>query len=219
MTGTMTSTDCISVRRLLSGDSAAFGRVVEIYTDSIAASGRKPLEQFRRMLEREDYRFLVAELEGRVIGFAVLFLARSAAVALLEYLAVAEGERGRGTGAALFQHAVEGMERARPGATMLLEVDSDRLADADQDLRRRRQAFYRRLGCRRIEGLAYRLPLPGPQHEMNLLMWSRTPVESVRREELVRWLALLYEEVYGRPEDDPRLGMMSESLPAVVRVV
>jgi len=215
----MTTTDCIRLRRLVSADRAAFARVVEIYTDSIAASGRKPLDPFRRMLEREDYRFWVAERQGRVAGFAVVFLASDAPVALLEYLAVAEGERGRGTGAALFGAAVDEIERERPGVKILLEVDSDRVAAEDQDLRRRRLAFYRRLGCRQVEGLAYRLPLPGPQHEMDLLVWSRSPVQSVARAMLAGWLRLIYRQVYERPEDDPRLGVMTESLPEVVSVV
>ena len=93
---------------------------------------------------------------------------------------------------------------------MLLEVDSDREPSPDQALRRRRQGFYRRLNCQRIDGLCYILPLPGEgaPPEMDLMVYFPDAVPTVARVRLKRWLEVIYHEVYGCAEDDPRISEM-----------
>ena len=44
---------------------------------------------------------------------------------------------------------------------VLFEVDSDREASSDRAVRTRRIRFYRRLGCVKIAGLRYLMPLRG----------------------------------------------------------
>src|SRR5437762_12513792 len=108
------------------------------------------------MVRTPEYRVWVIQDAGHVTGFSILFLPPAERFALLEYMAVAAERRNHGLGSELFKQTVVGAV-----TPILLEVDSDREACADRQIRTRRQQFYRRLGCVRISGLHYILPLPG----------------------------------------------------------
>ena len=187
----------------------AIESVCRIYEASIPASERKPVEAIRDMAKRPDYRLLTAVSDGRVLGFAAVFTPPGEFFALLEYLAVDPAVRGAGIGAGLFRAAVEAVGGgAAGGRWMLIEVDADVSDDAaDLHLRRRRQAFYRRLGCRRVAGLAYELPLrtrglPPPMH-----LFVHGGI-ALTRPELGRALRIIYPQVYGQPAGDPRIDRM-----------
>ncbi|HEY6274579.1 MAG TPA: GNAT family N-acetyltransferase [Terriglobales bacterium] len=168
------------------------------------------------MVASLDYRTVLSKKEdGRVTGFTILFLPRSEAFGLLEYMAVADGWRSRGLGAALFRHCIQTTleERGRP-LPVLVEVDSDREESADRALRARRQQFYRRLGCFRIAGLAYILPLPGetPPPEMDLLIYPNGNLREFPKRDLEAWLKVIYRIVYDCPQEDPRIKRMLDSI-------
>jgi hypothetical protein len=111
------------------------------------------------------------------------------------------------------------VERALPpgkrSLPVLLEVDSDREDASDRALRTRRERFYRRLGCLRIAGLRYLMPLAGegPAPEMDLLVYTAEPLGPLARSEVQRWLETIYRDVYHCPPDDPRLAQMVAPLP------
>jgi hypothetical protein len=102
----------------------------------------------------------------------------------------------------------------------VLEVDSDREAGGDRQIRARRQQFYRRLGCVRISGLHYLLPLPGqgPAPEMDLLVYSAEPLRQLPKPELERWLRTIYRDVYRCSSDDPRIVQMLHNVSDPVRL-
>jgi hypothetical protein len=102
----------------------------------------------------------------------------------------------------------------------LLEVDADREAGGDQQIRKRRQQFYRRLGCVRISGLRYILPLPGagPPPAMDLLVYSAEPLRQLPKADLERWLRTIYRDVYRCSPDDPRIGQMLPDVSDPVRL-
>jgi hypothetical protein len=103
---------------------------------------------------------------------------------------------------------------------VLLEVDSDREAGEDQQIRTRRLRFYRRLGCLQISGLEYILPLPGvgAPPEMDLMVYSTPPLRQVPKSELERWLSTIYRDVYHAAPHDPRIARMLHELPDPVRL-
>ena len=103
---------------------------------------------------------------------------------------------------------------------VLLEVDSDREACTDRAIRTRREGFYRRLGCLRIAGLRYLMPLAGEGSppEMDLLVYKAEPLDrlaqsEIPRSEVQRWLETIYKDVYHCSPDDPRLAQMVAGLP------
>lgn len=193
---------------LATGDERAFARLVEIYEASLPATERKPVGVLQVMLARDDYRFVVARRGEGIVGFGVVFVGEE--VGLLEYLAVDAAARGAGVGAGLFRECAARVGAGRP---MLVEVE-----EPDDGERQRRVAFYRRLGCREVEGLRYILPLPGGPPPMRILV-AGFVAETVAREAVRRWLVTVYTRVYGQVQEDGRIGRMVAGLSDPVRLV
>src|SRR5450432_210541 len=205
------------LEQLSSSEGETFRQLYAIYAASIAAREQKREAWIAAMIEAPEYHVWVAKAGGLVRGFSILFVPAAGGFALLEYMAVAPDQRNHGLGAELFRrtvaHAVTPEGRPLP---VLLEVDADREDASDRALRTRREGFYRRLGCLRIAGLHYLMPLAGEgaPPEMDLLVYSSAePLGRLGRSELLRWLETIYRDVYRCSPDDPRLPQMVADLP------
>jgi GNAT superfamily N-acetyltransferase len=206
----------VKLEQLESSEGEAFRQLYAIYAASIAAREQKREGWIAAMIGTPEYRVWVAKAGGVVRGFSILFVPAAGGFALLEYMAVAPDQRNQGLGAELFRRTVE--DAATPGGRklpVLLEIDSDREASSDRAIRTRRERFYRRLGCLRIAGLHYLMPLAGEGSppEMDLLVYSAEPLGRLGRNELQRWLETIYRDVYRCSPDDPRLAQMVADLP------
>ncbi|MEY4509404.1 MAG: hypothetical protein RLZZ450_1526 [Pseudomonadota bacterium] len=189
-----------SYSQLSSEDQAGFDELYALYRSALPEHEQKSRAQLLAMLETPGYLFLCAERAQRLAGFAVVYQCQTAALALLEYLAVAESERRSGLGASLFMRA----ERHAADSVFLIEMDAPSASDPFSV---RRSSFYTRQGCRRVEGLTYILPLPG---KLPPPMWLLTleARDQVPRSELAGWLCTLYSEVYDCEQSDPRIARM-----------
>jgi GNAT superfamily N-acetyltransferase len=191
-----------------------FPAIEALYSAAFPRSERKPVQFLAEALVRPDYRLLALEDEGRFIAFALIYRSPREQVSLLEYMAVVEAMRGRGWGSRLFHAAVEAAD-----APLLIELESDRDADSAADVRTRRKNFYLRLGCRRLRGFDYVMPKvaeaePPP---MELLVHGLSS-PALSGEQLGRWLGDIYRNVYGRRDDDPRLGAMRAAMAGDIRL-
>jgi GNAT superfamily N-acetyltransferase len=214
-------TDLDRVEQLQSCGGSTFRELYEIYAASIAVREQKPEAWICAMVRAPDHWVGVVKDTGHVKGFSILFLPPAERFALLEYMAVTPELRNRGLGSALFkQTVVRAMTPQHGGLPILLEVDSDREASADRELRTRRQQFYRRLGCVRVSGLHYILPLPGhgPAPEMDLMLYSAEPLRQLPKGDLERWLRTIYRDVYHCSFDDPRIVQMLRNVSDPVRL-
>ncbi len=154
-----------------------------------------------------------------MLGYAIVRALDDSDAALLEYMAVAPDRRSQGIGQQLFTEAAN--LAAGSSKFLLVEVDSDKLRNDDQADRIRRKMFYRRLGCKEIEGLDYIMPpvstvLPGA---MDVLIHGRQLPPHIERARIRRWLECCYVEVYGLSASDPRIETMVSGLPANVRLI
>ena len=192
-----------------------------IYCESIGLREQKCRADLAAMVSKPNYRLLLAQDDSSVVGFSIVFVASSESFCLLEYMAVDKSYRGRGVGAELFEETVGVVYRSRGAIPILLEVDSEREPSPDQAQRRRRQNFYRRLGCRRIADCAYILPLPGENAppEMDLFVYVPEPAPTIRRAKLERWLKLIYRDVYGCSADDRRIAIMLDGVSDPIELV
>ena len=192
-------TDPDQLQQLKSCGEPAFRELYEIYAASIAVREQKPEAWVCAMVRAPGYRVWVMKDAGRVEGFSILFLPPAERFALLEYMAVTP------------QHA---------SLPILLEVDSDREASGDREMRTRRQQFYRRLGCVRVSRLHYILPLPGqgPPPEMDLMLYWADPLRPLPKGDLERWLGTIYRDVYRCSFDDPRIVEMLHDVSDPVRL-
>lgn len=139
----------------------------------------------------------------------MIFDCESAGVSLLDYLFSRMDMRGSGLGAALFR-AVAGELGDR---RLLIEVDSEREASADQAIRKRRKDFYRRLGCRQLVGLPYILPLPGEGDPplMDILVLGEER-DAVATAEVRDWLLAMIGEAYPDVAAAPLVSRMLDDL-------
>ncbi len=203
----------ITIQFIGPDDTALMDAAFALYAGAIEKTEQRPEAAFRALASREDYRFLGAMMEGRLIGVAVSWMPPGAGFWLFEYAAVDGEMRGRGVGANLFlaSRMVAGEERAA-----LVEVDAD-LGAPEQA---QRLNFYRRLGCRKVGGLDYQLPLDafGKPPPMWLLVMAQQETMGVSVFALEDWLRRIYSEVYGKGLDDPRLAQMIDPLPDVVEL-
>jgi len=213
--------DKVFCRQVTVTDGASLGELYRIYAESMSPREQKPRSEIAAMVTRSDYTCLLAYREGIVIGFSILFLPSQEPFALLEYMAIDEAYRDIGAGAELFRHSMDVVRSARGDITVLLEVDSDREPSTDRIMRRRRQFFYRRLGCVRIEGLRYQLPLPGDGKppEMDLFAYKFDRSRAIQKSELVHWLRVVYQTVYRVSPDDPRILEMTKQIEDPVRLI
>lgn len=191
-----------------------FDALARLYEDAIAARERKDTDTLRAMVASQHYKVVVARRSNHLIGFAILL--SGTITGLLEYMAVDRRQRDGGVGSALYRHCRDA--EFAIGLPLLIEIDSDREATADQGLRARRKQFYRRLGCRQIIGLDYILPLrgSGPPPLMDLLVDGALLGDAVPRSMVAGWLTEIYGLAYHCCSSDSRLTAMISSLPEMV---
>lgn len=197
-----------------------------IYAASIPVREQKPRAQLAALVASPRYKVWLAEARPRndapaqVLGLAVVYTPPAADFCLLEYLAVDRAHRARAIGGRLFVHSAEQALAGRPGVPLIVEVDAEGPADPEQELRRRRQRFYQRLGCRRVLDCSYVLPLPGQGAPPPMDLWVHLaePAPMLRREKLAGWLRGIYQHVYQCAADDPRIAEMLRPVPDPIRL-
>jgi ribosomal protein S18 acetylase RimI-like enzyme len=198
-----------------------FDAFYRIYVEAIAARERKPEEEIRALVTMRGYRFLLLKDGSVVIGFSMLFISPDRSFSLLEYMAVSRECRNSGAGTELFRRTFLDDSGAFAKGPVLIEVDSDREQSADRQLRQRRQNFYRRCGCLRIDQLSYILPLPGKGQppQMDLMICFHAAAAALSRQQVERWLTVIYCKVYGCPQDDSRIARMVARVSDLVRLI
>ena len=205
----------------ITGLDQHFEALYAIYCESISLREQKGKVDLAAMVSKPNYRLLLAHGDSTVVGFSIVYVARSESFCLLEYMAVDKSYRGRGVGAELFEETVGTVYKEHSAIPILLEVDSDREPSPDRVERRRRQNFYRRLGCRAIADCAYILPLPGKNAApaMDLLVYVPEPAPAIHRAKLQQWLRLIYQKIYGCSADDRRIAMMLDGVSDPIELV
>ncbi len=215
----MLSEPDLFIRQLKPEMPEEFRQLVQIYLEALPESERKPVSDIQMMLHRPEYELLIASVDNVVVAFSIVVDLSGADVCLLEYMAVFGNFRGMGIGRALFGKAVSTKRAA--SRYVLLEVDSDKGNYADRSDNKRRKDFYRRLGCKEVKDLDYKMPLatnriPPP---MDLLVYKKGIPAEIEKVRLRTWLQNVYGEVYRQSIDDVRINEMIAPLPDKVKLV
>lgn len=209
----------MNVHRVCSVADPAYDSLVRIYLDSQPESELKSPAQLARMIEQPEYYFLAALREGSVVAYSITICFVDSDAALLEYMAVERDLRGAGIGQQLFR------ETRNFGAIadriLLIEVDSEKWPSPDHADRVRRKNFYRRLGCREIEGLTYIMPpvASATPPLMDLLVLRDELPTELPKGRIRHWVECCYQQVYEKSADDPRIESMIRTLPDNVRLI
>lgn len=75
--------------------------IKEIYMEAFPKAERKPFFLLKRAVKKEKMQLLAAVEEGRLLGFAALIPCED--MVMVDYLAVSQQIRSRGTGSRLMQ--------------------------------------------------------------------------------------------------------------------
>ena len=212
----MSISEQLTIFRLQSFESTEFRQLFGIYAEAIPESERKSIRALQEMLRNPLCLFLVAKIDDSVVGFSIVREFEGTSACLLEYMAVEREKRGCGIGRSLFRRAWEFSNRI-----MLLEVDSDGIDTPQREIRTKRKAFYRNLGCREIEALHFAMPsvTAEPPPAMELLVFQHELPKDIDKQRVLEWLQCIYAEVYGQRIDDFRIHAMLAGLPERVQLI
>ncbi|MCF0120748.1 MAG: GNAT family N-acetyltransferase [Oscillospiraceae bacterium] len=159
---------------------ADFDSIFKIMAASFPPDERRPYEEEKRKLGRENCRVFVERADGIVVGFMVTWLLDD--FSYLEHFAVDESRRGGGIGARMLSELLEILPKP-----VLLEVDPP-----ETDTARRRIAFYERFGFRLNDRLWHQPPLAPGQGPVELrIMTVPDPVSDELWDIIVRELTRL----------------------------
>lgn len=207
-------TDRAELSILAPYDEIGFRQMLAIYGEAIEPSEQKPADEIAQLVADPRNVIAVSRDVRGVSGFAMSFFPSEQSFWLLEYMAVRQDTRSRGIGRRLFLAAKQAAAMRRPGAPGVLEVDRPDAAATPGNDPARRLRLYRDLGCRRIEGLDYILPLEsaGQPPPMLLLVHGLEGQGAIAKAVLGQWLTTIYAQVYRRSPNDQRIATMMAPL-------
>lgn len=209
-------------KQLISSRDPSFDEFYSIYEESIPLCERKPKAEISAITTRSDYKILlIQKKKDLVIGFSILFLPPNESFCLLEYMAIHSAYRNLGLGRKLFLRTFQDVVYSSGPVYGILEVDSEFEQSADYEIKKRRIRFYRSLGCLRVDGLSYVLPLhrESTPPRMDLMIYLPDSLPLISKYQLEIWLKAIYDKVYNCSTDDPRIVQMMEVISDPIKLV
>ena len=161
---------------------AGDGEFWQLYDSAFPANEREPRSVILESLSRGVGLTICARREGHTVGLAIAHLLREPAVVFVVYLAVVPELRSQRLGSSLFeemwmQAAKRYAEQRSAALGMVWEVDIAERAASEQEMqkRRRRIAFFGRLGGRMLAHAYFQPPVDGVTSVPMQLMYRPAP--------------------------------------------
>lgn len=207
--------------RVTDWNSRTYADTIAILHEAIVPEARLPEQRFKDLLAAGNYR-LFAYAEGEdVQGVALVYFSEELHFAWLDYFAIRSDLRGRGRGSALFREIVRVAKAERPVPDWLLfEVDDDYEGDAERETEcKRRVQFYRRLGARVLENVAYKFPSTFAEPiQMRLMAYALHREAKLTPAYLKNAVQEIFLNIHGRGEGDKLLRWFEHALPQFIEM-
>ena len=167
-----------------------------------------------------SYTIFTAKKDEETLGFCIMFHNSEVDFYLLEYMAIDTQKRSLGLGSKLFLTSLKYLVQHHGLKPLLIEIDSPEKPSNEQYIRERREQFYRKLGCKKIDPFDYILPLKRDEDPppMELLVFH-PELTQISKECLKRWLEILYTNVYGCNTYDARIEAMLKHAPPILNLI
>lgn len=198
----------------------SFDDFYAIYSISFPLSEQKSKKELLIMLDSPDYTIFTSKIETQTVGFCIIFHSEQTSFYLLEYMAIEGTKRSLGIGSKLFFHTITQIFSEHGIKPVLIEIDSPEEKSDEQNLREKRERFYKRLGCRKIEPFDYILAIKSDQitPPMELLVYH-DGMQNILKSQLQEWLEDIYMLVYGCAKDDERITKMLSYTPQILNLI
>jgi ribosomal protein S18 acetylase RimI-like enzyme len=185
--------------------SHRFRQAMRIYLAEFPRDSRLSIDYIRTLLKEGNYQLIIAEKNGQVLGFALIWICRFPAFVHLDYLAIAREWKGKGIGTALYRWLITHLsDFSRRVRLLTLEVEDDLIS------------FYQQSQTRLLRDLSYQFPGPlgpVPMHLMVHDAQGRTELD----QRIVRGvIRALYCGLHRRTPTDPLLRSCLTHIPAKV---
>lgn len=184
---------------------AGFAAAMEIYVDAFPSNERFPVEFLKETIDKGLRSLYLGYFGDEVVFIAILWPLKDTEFILLDYIATKKSHRCRGIGTA-FMNNIGQILKTR-NKFMLIEVENPEYGSQREE-KRRRIAFYRRVGVQVMQGVRYVLPpLDGSSisTEMLLMIFPKYRNDTIAAKIVKEAIAKIYRELYGRNMDDPVL--------------
>ncbi len=201
-------------------DRARFDAFYAIYRVSFPLSEQKSYEELVLMGSLASYTIFTAQNDEEILGFCIMFHDSEVDFYLLEYMAIDAQKRSLGLGSKLFLASIDSLVQQHGLKPLVIEIDSPEKPSPEQSIREKREQFYRKLGCKKINPFDYILPLKSDEAPppMELLVYHPS-LTHISKEQLRCWLEALYSNVYGSDKDDVRIAVMLKNTPPILNLI
>jgi GNAT superfamily N-acetyltransferase len=195
-------------------NTTQFTQAIDIYTQSIPATERQPVDTIKERITSGKEHLYIAEKDGQVSMMALLYPLADTQFVLLDYLAVKEEHRKHGVGSEFLKNITEiaGLKNS----LFLCEVEDPKNgSEQEQETRQRRVYFYRKNGAKILKHVQYVLPpLQGntPTDMILLVISKNDRMVWLAGDAIKEAVVQIYSELYGRNESDPLLAPVLASI-------
>ena len=207
----------IEYKELRDTTGELFDQAMRLYLEAFPANERHPLAVIKSRIEAGDSKIYVGTLSGKVACMALMWYFKKINYVLLDYIAVGAEFRSLKIGSVFLEYLVK--EGIADGRTMVFEVEHPAFGDNPAE-RKRRVAFYIKNGAYIIDDFVYKLPpLDGKvPTEMMLMLYPAQAIDSYSPDDVRSIVVSLYNELYGRDENDPLLLSFINTIPATIKL-
>jgi GNAT superfamily N-acetyltransferase len=202
--------------RVTDRNSRKYSDAIAILREAIASEAQLPEQRFHDLLAAGRYQLFAYSEGDDVQGVALVYLSEERGFAWLDYFAIRSDMRGQGLGSDLFRDIVQAAgEQSSARDWLLFEVDDDYEGNPEREIDcARRVRFYRRLGARLLENVAYKFPSAlGEPIRMRLMGYRLHETASLTSGDLKRVVADVFSHIHGRESDDELLRWFQQNLP------
>lgn len=204
---------------LINNNEKIFHQLYEIYQVSFPISEQKSKEELQELLDHPDYSVFGVYRGDEMTGFAIYFRPIENLFYLLEYMAIDPLNRSSGLGKHLFIESLNILMGWFGEKHVIIEIDTPSSSDTNSP-ERRRERFYRNVGCKQVMGFNYILGLktlhtPPP---MSLMIYAPDH-STITKDELRTHVQSIYQNVYGRSGNEPEIDHMFNGLNQTLELI
>ena len=197
---------------------AKFKDASQIYIDAFPPNQRLPIEIIAQRTQENIHQFFVGLLQNRVVLMAIIHPLKNTNFSLLAYVATEKIFRGQGIGTEFIKYILN--QKSLNRRHLIIEVEQP-VASNQNEYQNQRINFYKKFGAKLLKNVNYILPpLQGNIFtEMQLMIMSEYPFKIIDSTRIKTLIKQIYEEVYGRSEDDHYLNLFIHKIEKIVELV